>query len=388
LERQRKPWLNSEDRAQIWQRWSEGESLSAIARGLERDASSIHRVVSQGGGIVPRVRTRSSGVLTLSEREEISRGLSAGESMREIARRVGRAASSISREIARNGGVIKYRAHEADSHAWQRALRPKRCALSSNARLCRLVASKLSLQWSPAQISGWLKRAFRVKEHMHLSHETIYRSLYIQSRGVLKKELTAHLRRHQTMRRSKNASSSGQNRGGIVGAVSISERPAHVEDRAVPGHWEGDLLAGSNNTYIATLVERHSRYVILVKVAGKDTESVVSALIKQVKKLPQELRRSFTWDRGLEMASHKAFTIATDVQVYFCDPRSPWQRGSNENTNGLLRQYFPKGVPVDGYSQADLNKIAKRLNDRPRQTLQFITPAEKLAETLGVASTG
>jgi IS30 family transposase len=212
--------------------------------------------------------------------------------------------------------------------------------------------------------------------------------MFIQARGVLKKELTAHLRRHQTMRHSKNASTSGQNRGGIVGAVSISERPAQVEDRAVPGHWEGDLLAGSNNTYIATLVERHSRYVVLVKVAGKDTESVVCALIKQVKKLPQELRRSITWDRGSEMASHKALTIATDVQVYFCDPRSPWQRGSNENTNGLLRQYFPKGVPIDGYSQADLNKIAKRLNGRPRQTLQFMNPAEKLAETLGVASTG
>jgi IS30 family transposase len=388
MKRQRKPWLNSKDRQQIWQRWSAGESLSAIARELQRNVSSVHRVVGERGGIAPPARTRSSRVLALSEREEISRGLSAKLSMNEIARRLGRAVSTVSREIGRNGGLDQYRAHEADTGAWQRALRPKLCALSSNARLCRLVASKLSLQWSPAQISGWLKRRFRVRENMHLSHETIYRSMFIQARGVLKKELTAHLRRHQTMRHAKNASTSGQNRGGIVGAVSISERPAQVEDRAVPGHWEGDLLAGSNNTYIATLVERHSRYVVLVKVAGKDTESVVCALIKQVKKLPQELRRSITWDRGSEMASHKALTIATDVQVYFCDPRSPWQRGSNENTNGLLRQYFPKGVPIDGYSQADLNKIAKRLNGRPRQTLQFMNPAEKLAETLGVASTG
>jgi IS30 family transposase len=388
MKRQRKPWLNSEDRQQIWRRWSEGESLSEIARGLQRDVSSIHRVVSQHGGIVPRARSRSTRVLALREREEISRGLSAGESIRQIAQRLQRAASTISREVQRNGGVLKYRAHEADATAWKRALRPKQCALAGNARLRRLVASKLRLEWSPAQIAGWLKRAFRVNEDMHLSHETIYRSLFIQARGVLKKELVAHLRSHQTMRRSKSASSSGQGRGGIVGAVSISERPAQAEDRAVPGHWEGDLLAGSNSTYIATLVERHSRYTMLIKVAGKDTESVVSALIKQVNKLPGELRRSITWDRGTEMASHRAFSIATDVQVYFCDPRSPWQRGSNENTNGLLRQYFPKGVPVDGYSQAELNKIANRLNDRPRKTLQFMTPAEKLAETLGVALTG
>ena len=256
-----------------------------------------------------------------------------------------------------------------------------------NARLRRLVAAKLKLQWAPVQIAGWLRREFRVNKDMQISHETIYRSLFIQARGVLKKELVAHLRTNRTMRQAKSASASGQGRGRISEAVSISERPAEAEDRAVPGHWEGDLLAGSDNTYIATLVERHSRYVMLVKVAGKDTASVVSALIKQVNKLPAELRRSLTWDRGTEMASHRKFTVATDVQVYFCDPQSPWQRGSNENTNGLLRQYFPKGVPVDGYSQAELNKVAARLNGRPRQTLQFMNPAEKLAETLGVALT-
>jgi IS30 family transposase len=355
---------------------------------LERRPSGIYRVVNRTGGIAPRVRTRSARTLTLAEREEISRALCAGVSICQIALQLGRATSTISREISRNGGSHRYRAHEADAHAWERARRPKACALSGNARLRRLVAAKLKLQWAPVQIAGWLKRKFRVNKDMQISHETIYRSLFIQARGVLKKELIAHLRTSRTMRQAKSASASGQNRGRISGAVSISERPAEVEDRAIPGHWEGDLLAGSNNTYIATLVERHSRYVMLVKVAGKDTESVVSALIKQVNKLPEELRRSLTWDRGMEMASHSNFTIKTDVQVYFCDPQSPWQRGSNENTNGLLRQYFPKGVPVDGYSQAELNRVAARLNGRPRQTLQFMNPAEKLAETLGVALTG
>lgn len=387
MERQRKHWLNAEQKNEIWKMWREGESLSAIARLLERQPSSVYRVVNKTGGIAPPARTRAARSLTLAEREEISRGLCAGRTMGEIALQLGRSKSTISREISRNGGMRRYRAHEADAGAWERARRPKACALSQNARLRRLVASKLKLQWAPVQIAGWLKRAFRVNKDMQISHETIYRSLFIQARGVLKKELVAHLRTNRTMRQAKSASASGQNRGGIREAVSIRERPAEVEDRAVPGHWEGDLLAGSGNTYIATLVERHSRYVMLVKVAGKDTESVVSALIKQVKKLPAELRGSLTWDRGTEMASHKKFTMATEVQVYFCDPQSPWQRGSNENTNGLLRQYFPKGVPVDGYSQAELNKVAARLNGRPRQTLNFMTPTQKLAQTLRVAMT-
>jgi IS30 family transposase len=386
--RQRRPWLNSAQKAEIWKLWREGESLSAIARMLERQPSAVYHVVNRNGGISPPARTRSARALTLAEREEISRALVARRTMGQIALQLGRSKSTISREIGRNGGIHRYRAHEADANAWERARRPKVCALSGNARLRRLVAAKLKLKWAPVQIAGWLKREFRVNKDMQISHETIYRSLFIQARGVLKKELVEHLRTNRTMRQAKSASASGQNRGKIVGAVSISERPAEVEDRAVPGHWEGDLLAGSNNTYIATLVERHSRYVMLVKVAGKDTASVVTALIKQVNKLPKQLRGSLTWDRGTEMASHRNFTIATDVQVYFCDPRSPWQRGSNENTNGLLRQYFPKGKPVDGYSQADLNKVAAQLNGRPRQTLQFMSPAEKLAETLDVAMTG
>jgi IS30 family transposase len=388
MERQRKHWLNAQQKNDIWKMWRAGESMSTIARMLGRHPSGAYRVISKTGGISPVPRTRSARSLSLAEREEISRALVAGMSMCQIALQLGRSTSTITREVARNGGSRRYRAHEADINAWERARRPRICALSKNARLRRLVAAKLKLQWAPVQIAGWLRREFRVNKDMQISHETIYRSLFIQARGVLKKELVAHLRTNRTMRQAKSASASGQGRGRISEAVSISERPAEAEDRAVPGHWEGDLLAGSDNTYIATLVERHSRYVMLVKVAGKDTASVVSALIKQVNKLPAELRRSLTWDRGTEMASHRKFTVATDVQVYFCDPQSPWQRGSNENTNGLLRQYFPKGVPVDGYSQAELNKVAARLNGRPRQTLQFMNPAEKLAETLGVALTG
>jgi IS30 family transposase len=282
---------------------------------LERQPSSVYRVVNRTGGIAPATRTLSARSLTLAEREEISRGLGAGRTMGEIALQLGRSKSTISREISRNGGSRRYRAHEADASAWERARRPKACAPSENARLRRLVAARLKLQCAPVQIAGWLKRKFRVNKSMQLSHETIYRNLFIQARGVLEKELVAHLRTNRTMRQARSASASGQNRGRINGVVSISERPAEVEDRAVPGHWEGDLPAGSDNTYLATLVERHSRYVMLVKVAGKDRASVVSALIKQVNKLPAELRRSLTWDRGTEMASHRNFTIATDVQV-------------------------------------------------------------------------
>jgi IS30 family transposase len=239
------------------------------------------------------------------------------------------------------------------------------------------VAQKLALQWSPAQIAGWLKQRFPTDPDMQLSHETIYRSLFIQTRGVLKKELTAHLRTARQMRQAKGGTmKSGL--GQIVDAVSIRERPAEVKDRAVPGHWEGDLLAGANNSHIATLVERHSRFTMLLKVPSKNTATVVAALARHIGKLPQELRRSLTWDRGKEMAAHKCFTVATNVRVYICDPRSPWQRGTNENTNGLLRQYFPKGTDLSAFSQAYLNKIALRLNQRPRKTLGFETPADRL----------
>jgi len=388
MKRQMKPRLSSVQKSEIWKLWRDGESQSGIARALEREVGSVHRFIAKRGGIAPPPRTRSRLGLTMSERETISRGLSAGSSARSIAANLGRAASTVSREIERNGGRLKYRAYDADAAAFERALRPKPCTLANNARLRALVANKLKLQWAPVQISGWLKREFRVNKSMHLSHETIYRSLYIQARGVLKKELMAHLRMNRVMRVPKTGSTSGQNRGEIIDAVSISERPAEVEDRAVPGHWEGDLISGSHNSHIATLVERQSRFVMLVKVNGKDTLSVVSALSKQMKKLPKELRQTLTWDRGRELASHKDFTIATDMAVYFCDPRSPWQRGSNENTNGLLRQYFPKGTRLDGYSQAELTKVAKRLNERPRKTLDFMTPASKLVQIMGVASTG
>jgi IS30 family transposase len=288
----------------------------------------------------------------------------------------------VSREIERHGGRKEYRASVADSVAWDRARRPKLCRLAVHTTLQKIVAEKLGLDWSPEQVSGWLRVEFPTDESMRISHETIYRSLFIQARGVLKKELLSHLRSTRMMRRSKNASPDGQPRGQIVDGVSIRERPADVEDRAIPGHWEGDLITGAKNTHIVTLVERQSRYTMLVKVDGKDTSSVVSALITHVCTLPCALRRSLTWDRGMELARHKEFTVATDVQVYFCDPQSPWQRGTNENTNRLLRQYFPKGTVLSGYSQTDLNKVALQLNQRPRKILGYYSPADKLQVVL------
>jgi IS30 family transposase len=373
-------------KAELWRRWKAGETVSEIARALGKRAGSIHHVLVAQGGVVPRSRHRSVRGLTLAEREEISRGLCAQATMRQIARRIGRAASSVSREIARHGGPQRYRAAVAEARTWDRARRPKLCKLAQRGKLAQVVAHKLSLNWSPAQISGWLEEEFAGEDSMQVSHETIYRTLFIQARGVLKKELIGHLRLRRRMRRVKGAHSVGKPGGQIPDAVSIRERPAQALDRAVPGHWEGDLITGRQNTYIATLVERHSRFVMLVKVPGKDTASVVKALSKKVLKLPVELRRSLTWDRGSELAAHKDFTLATDVQVYFCDPHSPWQRGSNENTNGLLRQYFPKGTDLSVHSQADLDRVALQMNQRPRETLGFKTPAYKL--NLSVASTG
>jgi IS30 family transposase len=381
-----RPGLTLAQKKELWERWKDGQSLSDIGRALGKHAGSIHGVVKANGGIVPAPRTRSTRVLALEEREEISRGLAQEESVRWIAARLRRAPSTISREISRHGGRSKYRAVRADDRAWRNAKRPKECLLATNLPLQAAVAEKLKQDWSPEQISGWLVGAYPADETMRVSPETIYRSLFIQARGVLKKELVAHLRRVRMMRSSKNASRQGQGRGGIIDAVSIRERPADVEDRAVPGHWEGDLIRGSNNTHIATLVERHSRFVMLVKVDGNDTATVVGALTEQVGRLPGALRASLTWDRGMELASHKQFTIATDVKVYFADPRSPWQRGSNENTNGLLRQYFPKGSDLSAHSQEDLDSIALKLNSRPRKTLGFITPAAKLER--GIAATG
>jgi IS30 family transposase len=315
--------------------------------------------------------------LTLLEREEISRGIATQQSTRSMARLLSRSASTVSREIGRNGGYDRYRAAPADETAWARARRPKRCKLADSRWLRQAVARKLRLNWSPEQIAGWLKRAHPGDETYQVSHETIYRSLFVQARGVLKKELLQHLRSKRTIRRSIRVDPNGDRRGQIVDLVSIRERPAAVEDRAVPGHWEGDLLSGSKNSYIATLVERHTRYVMLAKVTNKDTQTVVSALIKQAKKLPNELYKSLTWDRGKELSDHRRFTVATDINVYFCDPQSPWQRGSNENTNGLLRQYFPKGTDLSVYSQTHLNKVARQLNERPRKTLNFEAPAQR-----------
>ena len=374
------------EKTELWDRWQRGESLKAIGRAFGKPSSSIYFQVAPHGGIRPAPRCRSRLALTLSEREEISRGIAMHRSARSLARLLGHSPSTVSREISRNGGYDRYRAAQADEQAWARSRRPKRCKLADSPQLRQAVARKLRLNWSPEQIAGWLKRARPEDESCRVSHETIYRSLFVQARGVLKKELLGHLRSKRTIRRSKQAGLNGDSRGQIKDIVSISQRPAAVEDRAVPGHWEGDLLAGSKNSYIATLVERHTRYVMLAKVANKDTQTVVSALIKQAKRLPDELYKSLTWDRGKELADHRRFTLATNVDVYFCDPQSPWQRGSNENTNGLLRQYFPKGTDLSVYSQAQLNKAARQLNERPRETLKYETPAERFSAC--VASTG
>jgi IS30 family transposase len=370
-------YYTEEQKAVMWDRWQKGDSLHAIARLFDRNHSSIQGIFSATGGVRPVRRTRSSIALSLSEREEISRGIASDESMRSIAIRLGRSPSTISREIQRNGGDGKYRAARADKKAWERACRPKSCKLASSPWLRRAIEIKLRVNWSPEQIAGWLKREHPGDESKHVSHETIYRSLFIQARGVLKKELLQYLRSERTMRKPIHVGQLEDGRGKIPHAISISERPATVEDRAVPGHWEGDLIAGTNNSYIATLVERHTRYVTLVKIDDKRTESVVTALIKQAKKLPGELYKSLTWDRGTEMKDHQRFTLATDIKVYFCDPQSPWQRGSNENTNRLLRQYFPKGTDLSVHSQSKLNAVARQLNERPRKTLNFETPAER-----------
>ena len=377
MKQRRRIYYTASQRAEIWDRWQRGESTSSIGRRFDRESSSVFSVISPTGGIRPADRKRGSLALSLAEREEISRGLSVSEPLRAIARRLGRAPSTISREVRRNGGLARYRATTSNQAAWDRALRPKPCKLACSPPLARALSAKLRRKWSPEQIAGWLRRSFPQEPHRQVSHETIYRSLYIQARGVLKKELLEHLRARRTIRRSRHASLKRNGLGQIKDAVSISERPASVEDRAIPGHWEGDLIGGTKNSYIATLVERHSRYVMLVKVANKDTRSVVSALIRQTQRLPRELYKSLTWDRGKEMADHPRLSLATDVEVYFCDPQSPWQRGSNENTNRLLRQYFPRGTDLSLYSQAKLSAVARQLNERPRKTLEYQTPAER-----------
>ncbi|SDQ20782.1 IS30 family transposase [Pseudovibrio sp. Tun.PSC04-5.I4] len=379
-------YYSAAQRAEIWDRWQRGESMSSIGRVFDRHSSSVFSVISPTGGIRPSDRHRGKLALSLKEREEISRGLSINASLRSIARQLSRTPSTISREVQRNGGRVAYRAAAADQAAWDRALRPKTCKLACYPSLSQAVSVKLRSKWSPEQIAGWLKRSFPGDVKKQVSHETIYRSLYIQARGVLKKELLDHLRAKRTIRRSRYASLKRNSLGQIKDAVSISKRPACVEDRAIPGHWEGDLIGGSKNSYIATLVERQTRYVMLIKVANKDTSSVISGLIKHTHKLPKELYKSLTWDRGKEMADHLSLTLVTDVAVYFCDPHSPWQRGSNENTNRLLRQYLPRGTDLSIHTQSELDAIARQLNERPRKALQYQTPAEKFSQCVAATS--
>jgi len=386
METRKSRGLSPQQRAELWKRWRDGQSLSEIGRALCRTSWSIFGLVSEQGGIAPQIRYRWGRVLALHDREEILRGICRGDSMRCIARRIGRAVSTVSREIARNGGSADYLATKADVRAWDVARRPKPCRLETQRRLQRVVAEKLRLDWSPEQIAGWLRFAYPDDNWMRVSHETIYRSLFLQARGVLKRELLHHLRSRRVMRKAKKQLVKGPFHERIPKAVSIRQRPAEVEDRAVPGHWEGDLLSGAKHTHIATLVERQTRFTKLVKIDRKDTASVVSALARQVRTLPRELRRTLTWDNGLEMVRHRHFTLATRMKVYFCDPYSPWQRGTNENTNGLLRQYFPAGTDMSKFSQDELDEIAKRLNQRPRKTLGFKSPAETFYAL--VASTG
>lgn len=381
-----RPGLSDAQRRELWERWKAGDSISDIGRALFKNPGSVHGVLALGGGIYRPARKRAASALSANDREQISRGLAAGHSFRQIAAGLGRSPSTISREVCRNGGVGQYRAALAEERAWEQARRPQPCALALNPELNRLVAQKLAHQWSPQQISGWLRREHLDTASMQVSHETIYRSLFVQARRVLEKELMAHLRTRRSMRRARAGLGKESPRGQITDAVSIHNRPAQIEDRAVPGHWEGDLVTGTKNSHIATLVERHSRFALLVQVDGKDTSSVVEALTREVKKLPAGLMKSLTWDRGMELALHRTFSVATEVDVFFCDPRSPWQRGTNENTNGLVRQYLPKGADLSVYSQEDLDAIALSLNTRPRKTLGYETPASRLQRS--VAATG
>ena len=369
-------------RSEVFRLWRDGLPLGRISDALASSVGRIYGTLRRTGGIEPAPRRRNARHLTLVEREEISRGLAAGDTGAAIAARLGRDPSVISREISRNGGRGAYRATEADHRAWHKARRPKQTLLSRRRPLRQVVARKLRRGWSPQQISGWLGGRGKGRQAMRISHETIYKTLFVQARGELKHELTAYLRTQRRLRRTHAAGAMSGKRGQIVDAVSIRQRPAAAEDRAVPGHWEGDLIYVGNNAHVATLVERRSRYVILVRVRSKHTEDVVRALARKIRTLPTGLIRTLTWDRGLEMAGHKAFSLATKVDVYFCDPRSPWQRGSNENTNGLVREYLPKGEDHSSCSQAKLDRIADRLNTRPRKTLDFKTPGEVLQPML------
>lgn len=386
MSRTGRPGFSRDEKKEVWLRWRNGESISDIGRVIDKAPGSVFGVLKLNGGITPRERHRSSLSISLSEREEISRGIASGISIRQISRSLGRSPSTVSREIKRHGGLKHYRAVKAEEKAWDYARRPKRCKLANHPELCSIVSEKLFLQWSPEQISGWLKNNYPNDDFMQVSHETIYRSLFIQSRGVLKKELIKNLRSGRKMRQSKYYNTKGITRGQIIEGISIHERPKDIKDRSVTGHWEGDLIAGSNNTHIATLVERKSRYTVLVKVEGKDTKSVTNALSKKILDLPENLRKSLTWDRGMELANHKELSMVTGLKVYFCDPKSPWQRGTNENTNRLLRQYFPKKTDLSIHSQVELDFISERLNQRPRKMIGFSIPKDKFWECVALTN--
>ena len=377
--------LTEAEIAELWSRRSAGESTSRIARRLGRVPDSLRHYVHAAGGVRPRRRTRSRIALSLGEREEISRGLAAGDSLRSIAAGIRRSASTVSREVARNRGRQAYRASSAEQAALTRSRRPKPAKLAICPRLRAEVVAGLELEWSPEQIARWLKEEYPLQPEMQVSHETIYLTLYVQGRGALRKELASYLRRGRLIRQGKRQRSTGK--GKIEDMINISQRPAEAADRAVPGHWEGDLLLGTPTTAIGTLVERSTRFVMLFKLpSGINAESARLGLSQKIRTLPENLRLSLTWDQGWEMREHSRFTIDTGVQVYFCDPHSPWQRGSNENTNGLLRQYFPKGKSVAGYTQKDLDFVAAKLNGRPRETLGWKSPAKKLAQFLEESS--
>ena len=383
MARQNYQRLSPADIDEIWSRMRAGHAVKPTARSLGLSTSTVRTYLLRCGGIRPDPRHRAAGRLSFEEREEISRGLAADRSLRAIAAGLGRSPSTISREVARNGGRRRYRAATADQHAWAMATRPKACKLATNPVLAGIVAEKLQRRWSPQQIAGWLKLTYPHDPEMHVSHESIYRTLFVQSRGALRKELTAYLRTGRVIRRVHGVRLP-DGRGGRPGIVNISERPAEAEDRAVPGHWEGDLVFGKQMSPVATLVERSTRYLLLVGLPGGNhkADAVADALAAAVAHLPAQLAKSLTWDQGHEMAEHKRFTHETGIQVYFCDPKSPWQRGSNENTNGLLRQYLPRRLDFKTLTQADLDAIALELNDRPRQTLGFKTPSQALAEVL------
>ncbi|HEY8817788.1 MAG TPA: IS30 family transposase [Candidatus Limnocylindrales bacterium] len=377
--------LTSAERLEIRRRVATGEPIGRVAAGVGRSSRLVHLVLRRAGGLPPRISPRSTLRLSEAEREEISRGLRAGESCRRIAARLARAPSTVSREVGLNGGRQRYRAWRAEAGAAHRGRRPRLAKLARNARLRHTIERLLEAHWSPQQIAQRLRHDHPDDQEMRVSHETIYQSLFVQGRGALRTELSRCLRSGRVRRRPRGRIPQG---GRLTDMVFISERPAEIEDRAVPGHWEGDLLIGTaNRSAIGTLVERQTRYVLLVALpGGRSAEHVRTALASRIMTLPEELRRSLTWDRGKEMAEHVRFTVDTGVQVYFCDPRSPWQRGSNENTNGLLRQYFPKGTDLSVHDQAHLDAVARELNGRPRQTLGWLKPSEALAKV--VASTG